>query len=270
MMTSKLKKKELNKTMLRSCGCSFSWGYERQGNIAFAYAMIPVLRKLFPQKEEASKALKRHLEYYNVTNQCMTFNLGIASAMEEEIAKNKEFDTKVVNETKVALMGPISGVGDAFFWGTFKIIATAVGTTFALQGNILGPILFFLIYNIPAFAIRIGLMNVGYSLGTKFLTEMQSNGLMSVLLKGATVLGLFVVGGMCASLVNLNIVYTFSDGANSQTVSDLLNQIMPCLASLLVFATTYWGIVIKKIKPITMIVLMTIIGIGGAYLGILG
>ena len=33
---------------------------------------------------------------------------------------------------------------------------------------------------------------------------------------------------------------------------------------------TYWGIVIKKIKPITMIVLMTIIGIGGAYLGILG
>ena len=113
-------------------------------------------------------------------------------------------------------------------------------------------------------------MNVGYSLGTKFLTEMQSNGLMSVLLKGATVLGLFVVGGMCASLVNLNIVYTFSDGANSQTVSDLLNQIMPCLASLLVFATTFWGIVIKKIKPITMIVLMTIIGIGGAYLGILG
>ena len=27
MMTSKLTKKELNKTMLRSCGCSFSWGY---------------------------------------------------------------------------------------------------------------------------------------------------------------------------------------------------------------------------------------------------
>ena len=30
------------------------------------------------------------------------------------------------------------------------------------------------------------------------------------------------------------------------------------------------GNCIKKIKPITMIVLMTIIGIGGAYLGILG
>ena len=56
MMTSKLTKKELNKTMLRSCGCSFSWGYERQGNICLAYAMIPVLRSCFHKK-------KKHLKH---------------------------------------------------------------------------------------------------------------------------------------------------------------------------------------------------------------
>ena len=75
---------------------------------------------------------------------------------------------------------------------------------------------------------------------------------------------------MCASLVNLNIVYEFSDGANTQTVSDLLNQIMPCLTSLLVFALTYWGIVKKKVNALTMIIIMTVVGIVGAYFGILG
>ena len=71
MMTSKVTKNDLKKTMWRSCGCSFSWGYERQGNIAYAYAMIPVLKKLYDTKEKMSEALKRHMEYYNVTNQCM-------------------------------------------------------------------------------------------------------------------------------------------------------------------------------------------------------
>ncbi len=270
MMTSKLTKRDLNQSIARSCGCSFSWGYEKQGNMAYAYAMIPILKKLYNTKEGMSEALKRHLEFYNVTNQCMTFNLGISAAMEEEAAEKEEFDKSAINKTKAALMGPISGIGDAFFWGTFKIVATAIGTTFALQGNILGPLLFFLIYNIPAFAIRIGLMNVGYKFGTSFLSSMENNQMMSKILKGATVLGLFVVGGMCASLVNLNIIFQVSDGANTQTISDLLNTIMPSLASLLVFGLTYFGIVVKKMKPITMIILMTLISIVGAFLGILG
>lgn len=270
MMTSKITKKDLNRTMWRSCGCSFSWGYEKQGNIAYAYAMIPILKKLYDSKEKMAEALKRHLEFYNVTNQCMTFNLGISAAMEEEAAKNDDFDVSAINKTKVALMGPISGIGDAFFWGTFKIIATAVGTAFALDGNILGPILFFLIYNIPAFAVRIGLMGAGYKLGTSFMSKVESSGVMGKILKAATVLGLFVVGGMCASLVNLNIVLEISDGANTQTISDLLNQIMPCLTSILVFVLTYYGIVVKKMKSLTMIILMTVISIAGAYFGILG
>ncbi|MDD3173662.1 MAG: PTS system mannose/fructose/sorbose family transporter subunit IID [Herbinix sp.] len=269
-MNSNITKKDLNKTMWRSCGCSFSWGYERQGNIAYAYAMIPILKKIYTQKDKMAESLKRHLEFYNVTNQCMTFNLGISAAMEEEASQNSEFDNSAINKTKVAVMGPISGIGDAFFWGTFKIIATAIGTTFALKGSILGPILFFLLYNIPAFAVRIGLMKAGYGFGAKFLAQVGSNGIMGQLLKAATILGLFVVGGMCASLVNLNIIYEISDGANSQTISDLLNQIMPCLSSLLVFALTYWGVIVKKVQPVMMIVIMTMVGIIGAFLGILG
>lgn len=55
MMTSKVTKNDLKKTMWRSCGCSFSWGYERQGNIAYAYAMIPVLKNYMIQKRKCQR-----------------------------------------------------------------------------------------------------------------------------------------------------------------------------------------------------------------------
>lgn len=265
-----LTKKDLNKVMWRSCGCSFSWGYERQGNIAYAYAMIPVLKKLYPDNEDMADALKRNLVYYNVTNQVMTFNLGLSAAMEEESSQNSAFDKETINTTRIATMSPISGIGDSFFWGTFKILATAIGTTFALNGSILGPILFFLVYNIPAFATRIGLMKVGYDFGAKFLSQVQGNKAMDKILEAATIIGLFVVGGMSASLVSLNFVTKISDGQNSQTISDLLNSIMPSLPALLVFGLTYWAMNNKKVKPITMILIITVIGILGAFFGILG
>lgn len=269
-MTSKITKSDQNKIIARSCGCSFSWGYERQGNLAYAYSMIPALRKLYGgDRQKMAEALKRHLEYFNITNQCMTFCLGLSVAMEEELAENPDFDETSINKTKVAMMGPLSGIGDAFFWGTFKIIATAVGTALALQGSLLGPILFFLIYNIPAFAVRIGLMKAGYQMGTRFLSNVEHSGMMSVIIKGATILGLFVVGGMCASVVNLNLAWQITDGANSMTLSEMLNGIMPCLTSLMVFAITYYGLIVKKMKSTTMILLMTVISIVGAYFGIL-
>ncbi len=41
----------------------FSWNYERQMNMAYVYAMIPILKKLYQSKEEMAAALKRHLEF---------------------------------------------------------------------------------------------------------------------------------------------------------------------------------------------------------------
>ena len=60
-------KKELNQVFWRSFQMEFSWNYERQMNMAYVYAMIPILKKLYPQKEEMAAALKRHLAFFNTT-----------------------------------------------------------------------------------------------------------------------------------------------------------------------------------------------------------
>lgn len=148
-----LTKKDLRRLFWRSFQMEFSWNYERQMNLAYTYAMIPILKKLYKKKEDLSNALMRHLEFFNTTPHIVTMMLGVSAAMEEQNAKDKNFDPSTINNVKASLMGPLAGLGDSFFWGTLRLIATGVGTSLALQGSILGTFCFylFLIFLISSF-----------------------------------------------------------------------------------------------------------------------
>ena len=45
-------------------------------------------------------------------------------------------------------MSPLAGIGDSLFWGTLRVIATGLGVSLAMQGNILGPLLFLVVFNV--------------------------------------------------------------------------------------------------------------------------
>ena len=119
-MNSKTQNLSLLKRFLvcifRSLTLDASWNYERMQNLAYAYAMAPIIRRLYKNNEEKA-ALERHLEFMSVTPHISTLLLGISGAMEEENAKNHEFNSASINAVKTSLMGPMSGIGDSFFWG---------------------------------------------------------------------------------------------------------------------------------------------------------
>lgn len=100
-------------------------------------------------------ALVRHVEFFNITPQLAPFVGGVVASMEEMKARG-EVDGEAISSIKTALMGPLSGIGDSIFIGCIRIIALGIGLSFALNGNIIGPLLYFLIYNIPAFIVRFG------------------------------------------------------------------------------------------------------------------
>lgn len=107
---------DLKKLFWRSIPYEHSWNYERMGHIGFMWALMPILRKLYPQDADFKAALKRHMELYNVTPYISTLPMSIAAAMEEVNATDDSFDTSAISNVKLALMGPLSGVGDAFYW----------------------------------------------------------------------------------------------------------------------------------------------------------
>ena len=267
---SKITKKDLRSIFFRSLTLEYSWNYERQQHMGYCFAMLPVIRKIYDKKEEQIEAAKRHMEFFNTTPQLATLILGISAAMEESNANDPEFDTESINSVKVSLMGPLAGIGDSFIWGTLRIIATGVGLSLANQGNILGPILFLLIFNLPAQGLRYYLMNTGYKLGSGFLAKIQQNGLMSKLTYAASVLGLMVVGGMTAENVAISFPLKFGSGNEATTLNDVFNNIMPGLMPLLFTLLVYYLLKKKNVKTTTLLLICVVIGLIGAFFGILG
>lgn len=63
----KITKSDLRKVWLRSIPMEHSWNYERMMHSGYCFAILPILKKLYPNKEDYIKALQRHMELYNVT-----------------------------------------------------------------------------------------------------------------------------------------------------------------------------------------------------------
>jgi fructoselysine and glucoselysine-specific PTS system IID component len=264
-----LNKKDIQNMFWRSIPYEHSWNYERMGNVGFTWALLPILKKLYPNKKDLSVAMKRHLELYNVTPYIVTLPLGIAAAMEETNVTDDSFDEKSISGVKLALMGPLAGIGDAFFWGTLRILATGIGTSLALKGNILGPILFFLVFNIPHYLMRYYGSFLGYGLGSNVITQVQSSGVMDTVTKYASIIGMMVVGAMSKEMVSINFITKIGLGKDSTTVQSLLDGIFPGLATLGLFGIMYWMLK-KKVNPLLIMLIILIVSIGAAYFKILG
>ncbi|OEH89394.1 hypothetical protein ATO00_11470 [Loigolactobacillus coryniformis subsp. coryniformis] len=128
--------------------------------------------------------------------------------------------------TKASLMGPFSGIGDTLFWGILRVVAAGIAMTFGTQGNILAPIVFLIVYNVPSFWCRWELTKLGYSLGSHYIEDMYESGMMDILTKAASVLGLIMLGGMTGNLVTFKSKMIFHlGGGQTLQLQSILDQI---------------------------------------------
>lgn len=263
--SNKITNKELKSTFWRSFALQGAFNYERMQNVSYAYSMVPVIEKLYSSKKEQSEALERHLEFFNTTPAMVPAIMGISAAMEEENSQNENFDENSINAIKASLMGPLAGIGDSIFWGTLRVIAAGIGISLANQGSILGPILFLIIYNIPNFLVRIFGLKYGYQIGITSLERIQKEGLMDKIMSVASIIGLAVVGGMVATMVNVTTPLQWEISGANIVVQDILDQIFPNLLPLVFTFITYYLIKRMSVTKVTIGIL-----IGGVLLHIIG
>jgi mannose/fructose/sorbose-specific phosphotransferase system IID component len=267
-MEKKIDKKDLMKVFWRSLALQGCFNYERMQAIGYCYAMIPVLKKLYPDEKDMAEALKRHVGFFNTSPQTVSFIYGATIALEEQNSNSKDFDTDAINSFKAALMGPLAGIGDSFFWGTFRIIGAGIGASLAIQGNLLGAILFILIYNIPHYLLRYNGLFIGYNSGVSFLQSAFASGTVEKLTGAAKVMGAVVVGALIASMVKVSTPFVLTVGQSTLAIQSVFDSIMPKILPLgLTFLI--FGLVRKGHKTTTLMLLLLAIGIVGVYLGIL-
>ena len=180
-----------------------SWNYERMQNGGWCYAMIPAIKKLYSSKEEQSAALKRHLEFYNTHPYVSAPIIGVTLALEEERANGAPVEDQAIQGVKVGMMGPLAGVGDPVFWFTVRPILGALGASMAMGGNIIGPLLFFVLWNVIRIAFLWVTQEFGYNVGTTIAKDL-SGGLLGKITEGASILGMFIIGALVQRWVSIS------------------------------------------------------------------
>lgn len=265
----KVSNSSLMKAYLRHYQILACFNYERQQSSAYCYAMMPVLKELYgDDKEVYIESLKRHLEFFNTTCAMVPFVMGISIAMEEQNAANPEaFDTGSINAIKASLMGPLAGIGDSFFWGTFRTIGVGVGAPMAVAANIFGPIFYFLINLIPSTLARWEGFKIGYKGGTTFLNRISEDGTLEKTMEAAKIVGLTVIGGMIATMVRVSTPIVLQLGGTEVVIQDILNSVLPKALPLLLTLLCY-KLLKKNVNGIYIMLAMLVVGVAGKYFGI--
>ena len=256
-----LDNKTLNKMAWRSMFLQGSFNYERMQAGGWLYSILPGLKKIHKNKQDLSTSMKHNLEFFNCHPFLITFVMGIILSLEQ-----KKSDVQTIRALRVAAMGPLGGIGDAIFWFTLLPISAGIGANLSLQGSILGPIIFLLLFNIVHLGLRFGLMHWSYKVGVDGITKLTKND--KEFTRSATVLGMIVVGALIASYVSVNIAtpeYLSMQGTID--IQSILDSIMPCLLPLVLTFFMY-GLVKKNVSPMVNILILVIIGIVGGFLGI--
>ncbi len=262
-------KKDMNQIYWRSFTLLGSFNYERMEGLGFLYALMPTLKKIWKDDEEGYReALHRHIAAFNMTVAPSPFVMGITLAMEQMAKEDKDFDKSSINAVKVSLMGPLSGIGDTFFWGIFRVIACALGVSFASQGSILGPIMLLLTFNIPNFLTRYYGLKLGYNNGTAMLTDLQKSGKMALFTYCAGIVGVASVGCMVALWIGIESPLVFTIAGSEIVVQSYLNDIFPQLLSLIATLLIYRALK-KKVNIMTIIIFTIIVSFISGVLGIL-
>ncbi|MBZ9607060.1 PTS system mannose/fructose/sorbose family transporter subunit IID [Clostridium estertheticum] len=298
----KLTKRDRISVWWRSTFIQGSWNYERMQNGGWAYALMPAIKKLYKTKEERAAALKRHLEFFNTHPYVASPIIGVTLALEEERASGAPIDDVTIQGVKVGMMGPLAGIGDPVFWFTVRPILGALAASLAMGGNILGPIIFFFGWNIIRMAFTWYTQEFGYKTGSN-ITDDLSGGLLQDITKGASILGMFILGSLVNRWVSVVFTPTVSTvklangayidwskipaGANGikeallqqssglsltatkvTTLQNNLDSLIPGLAGLALTLFCMW-LLKKKVSPIIIILGLFVVGIVFHLIGLM-
>ncbi len=249
------------------------WNYERMQASGFAYAMVPVMKELYDSNDEVCENLERHMQFYNSHPGASSVIMGAAVALEEG------YQPEMASSIKVALMGPMAGIGDTVQAVLVQPIAYILAASLASEGSFLAlPMI--ILPLLALFLLRWPLFKWGYNRSVKILEDVSGNSDFNTLREAASILGMTVVGGFVPSMLGIKLLYSYSkemvDETTGETVTkavalqDTLDGILPALLPICLVAFCYWLIKSKKLSPVKVILIVAVLTFILGALGILG
>lgn len=259
-----LDKKDINKLAFMSMFLQASFNYERMQAGGFLCSQLPALKKIYKDdKEGLSAAMKDNLEFINTHPNLVGFLMGLLISMEEAHA-----DRNTIKGLKLALFAPIAGIGDAIFWFTILPIVAGISASMAIEGSVVGPIIFFLTY-VVIYILRFVWTHLGYNLGTKAVATITEGA--ERIGKAATILGCTVIGALIANYVNISVALEIpvNEAKTVLVQQDFFDKIFPNILSIGYVFLMYYFLKQKKVSPVVLIIATFVVAIVCSFFGIL-
>lgn len=255
---AELTKKDINRVAWRSMLLQASFNYERMQASGWLYGLLPALKKIHTNKRDLARAMKGHMGFFNTHPFLVTFVIGIILAME----RSKQ-DVNSIQSTKIAVGAPLGGIGDAMFWLTLLPICGGIGASLALQGSILGAVVFILLFNVVHLGLRFGLAHYAYRMGVAAIPLIKAN--TKKVGHAASIVGMTVIGALVATYVRLSTTLEITAGdAVVKLQADVIDKLMPAFLPLVYTLTMFW-LVRRGWSPLRLIAVTVVLGIVGKF-----
>ena len=172
-----------------------------------------------------------------------SFCIGISAAMEERNARSHDIDPESINQIKVALMGPLAGIGDSLIHGTLRPIMAGLGCSMIMASHYTsaaGAVVFVLVMTLVQLLVRYFGIFKGYLGGLNLVARLQMGGILDKITKYAGIAASLICGGFISSLVSINLAIQFAAGDDVIQLQEVLDGLMPNLLPLLLTLLMVW------------------------------
>ena len=268
--------KDVTKTYLRwHFANEIPHSFERYISPSLLYAMMPVLKKLYKDKDDLKAAYKRQLLFFNTQ---LTWGggviTGLMSSMEKERARQEYAGEEItmtddlMYNTKAGLMGALAGIGDAIDSVTIQYIFIAIAVPWAQEGNPLGALFPFVCFAIYQLLVGLFFARRGYALGRNATGLIRSSGVQDAI-NLLSILGVFMMGILAGNYVKVSSSLKFAISGKEFVLQELLDKIVPGVLPLAVVLGVYYYYVKKGLKVTQALLWLTAILAVLAAVGIL-
>lgn len=267
-----LSKKTLWKTYMYSLAIESGCSNTKQEAPGIVQGLIPVIEEVYTDPKDKAEAYQRHTQLFLTEGRMASFCIGISAAMEERNARSHDIDPELINQIKVALMGPLAGIGDSLIHGTLRPIMAGLGCSMIMASHYTsaaGAVVFVLVMTLVQLLVRYFGIFKGYLGGLNLVARLQMGGILDKITKYAGIAASLICGGFISSLVSINLAIQFAAGDDVIQLQEVLDGLMPNLLPLLLTLLMVWLMGRKKVNMIVLMIAVFLLGIAGVALGIL-
>ncbi|MCF0108999.1 MAG: PTS system mannose/fructose/sorbose family transporter subunit IID [Erysipelotrichaceae bacterium] len=273
----KLSKGTLSKACARhNWALQWCWNYEKMQASGYAYAMVPVFKELYDDNDEICRNLERHMAFYNTHPGASALIFGADVALEEA------YQGETGDSLKVALMGPMAGIGDTIQAVLVTPPFNIIGASAAAAGNYVMAIACTTLPLVALFCLRWPLFNYGYKTGVNVINDVSGAGTLTKFQEMASILGITVVGGFVPSMIGTKFNPDFlkttltneageviKESSVGASINSTLDAILPKALAIAFVALCWYLLKKKKWTPVKVILLLCVIGFIGGFFGLL-